>query len=338
MHTFLKFCSKLPSDIKNRTSRSIEHLLSHNVEDCLSLIGLKTRKLISPLLRKAYRNHVPYDIIKDNACHLADNGKGRIYAVTHRQKEDIIISMIAADDSAYVLFGGLDIALNTFNGLGLWAYGIILVNRDDKKSRNAAYNKMKYVLSHGGNIILFPEGYFNIADDGEMDETHGADSHNSDSWLVQDLNLGAFKLAQETGSEIVPIVLHYDETEGNKCYYHRGRPMKVERQDDILEKKDLLLSSMNTEYYRLIEKYSAYSRNELESSGVSLKKQNTKRVEQLLEVCEVPNIGYKMDMADEKRIGKARNKKHLITPKQAFAHLNHIAPTVKNAFLFKNRI
>ncbi len=281
---------------------------------------------------------MPYEIIKDTVVPLEKTQKGRIYAVNHRQKEDIIISMQAADDSAYVLFGGLDIALNSMNGLGLWAYGMILVNRNDKSSRQAAYNKMKYVLQNGGNIILFPEGYFNIADDGEMDLCHGADSHNSDSWLVQDLNLGAFKLAQETDCEIVPIVLHYDETNGNKCFCYRGQPMAVKNDDDIISKKDELLTAMQTEYYNLIEKYSSYSRSQLEADGTSLKFKNQQQITHILKECEIEATGYNMDMVEEKIIGKARNKKHLVTYRQAFEHLGSIKPDINNAFLFRNKI
>ena len=338
MYRFFNFCKKLPLDLKNKTSRSIDYLLSPKVEDCLSCTTLKIRKLISPILRKAYRKHVPYEIVKDTSVPLEKGKKGRIFAVNHRQKEDIIISMIAADDSAYVLFGGLDIALDTMNGLGLWAYGMILIDRDDKQSRTAAYSKMKYVLENGGNIILFPEGYFNIADDGEKGIVHGADGHNSDSWLVQELNIGAFKLAQETGCEMVPIILHYDETDSHICYTHRGQPFKVAKNEDVFCKKDEFLTIMQTEYYKLIEKYSAYNRSELESTEESLKQQNDNWIKHLLKVVEIDHTGYKMDMDEEKRIGKARNKKHIVTHKEAFEHLENIVPTIKNAFLFKNRI
>ena len=338
MKNFLKFVTKLPSDIKNKTSRSIEHLLSHRVEDCITMAGIAVRRFISPALRKSYRKHVSYEIIKDTAVPLEKAKKGRIYAVTHRQKEDIIISMIAVDDSAYVVFGGTDIALDTMNGLGLWAYGIILIDRKDAASRKAAYNKMKYAIEHGANVTIFPEGYFNIADDGEADTVHGADGHNSDSWLVQDLSLGAFKLAQETGCEIVPVVLHYDETKGNNCYYHRGQPFSVAEEDDVLEVKDRFLTAMNTEYYRLIEKYSTYKRKDLEADGVSLKKKNTAHIANLLKVCEIEHTGYKMDMAEEKLIGKAKNKKHIVTPKEAFAHLEKVALSEKNIFLYREKI
>lgn len=337
MNYFQEFCRKLPNDIKNKTSHSIEHLLSNNIQDCLSVAGIAVRKAISPALRKAYRKHIRYSLVADSAVPLPQSNKGRIFAATHRQKDDIIISMCVADCSAYTVFGGTEIALDTLNGLGLWAYGIILVNRNDKISRQSAYNKMKYVIEHGGNIIIYPEGYFNIADDGEMDDVHGADGHNSDSWLVQELNLGAFRLAQETGCEIVPMVLHYDETDGKVCYTHRGTPFTVAETDDIISKKDQLLAYMQTEYYKLIEKYSAYSRNQLEENGTSLKHQHQQWTSHQLKRVEISHTGYKMDMASEKQIGKAKTKKHVVTYKEAFAHIKDIVPSAKNAFIFRNK-
>ena len=74
MKVLLNFAKKLGTDIKNRTSYSIDYLLSHRVEDCLSVGG---------------------------------------------------------------------IALDTFNGVGLWAYGMILIDRDNPHSRKSAYDKIK---------------------------------------------------------------------------------------------------------------------------------------------------------------------------------------------------
>ena len=80
-----------------------------------------------------------------------------------------------------------------------------------------------YVIEHGGNIIIYPEGYWNFADDGQADERHLADGHNSESWLMQDINIGILRLAKETGCEIVPTILHYDEVGKKRCYAHRGK-------------------------------------------------------------------------------------------------------------------
>ena len=335
MKQLTKLLPQLLNDIKNSTSHSIAYLLSDNVADCLSASGIFLRKLGAPVLRKFYKKYIRHKIITDCAAPLPKNKNGHIFAINHQQKDDIIIAMHGAGAPGYVLFGGLDIALETGNGLGLWAYGTILIDRNSKTSRKSAYEKMKYVLQHGGNIFVYPEGYWNIADDGEMDEFHGADSHNSDSWLVQNLNMGIFRLSQETGCDIVPVILHYDDTSDTVCYTYRDDPFTVSPTDDVFERKDRFTTIMNTAYYNLIEKYSSYSRHRLEAGGLTLKQQNDLYIRQLLDETAIQHTGYKMDMASEKRIGKARTKQHVVTAREAFAHMKNIKPTVKNAFLFR---
>ena len=94
---------------------------------------------------------------------------------------------------------------------------------------------------------------------------------------------------------------------------------------------------MHTEYYKLIEKYSSYSRKELEKDGRSLKQHNDAWIKHLLEVVEIPRTGYKMDLLNEKRIGKAKNKMHIVTAEEAFAHIKDISPTLNNAFVFRDK-
>ena len=62
---------------------------------------------------------------------------------------------------------------------------------------------------------------------------------------------------------------------------------------------------------------------------------NRQHIEHILKDCEIPHTGYKMDMAEEKLMGKARNKTHIVTAKEAFAYLEYIIPTRNNAFLFR---
>ncbi len=323
--------------LKNKNSHSLEYLLSNNVEDCLSVAGIALRKITAPILRAAYKKHISHRVVIDSTSPLAKSKKGRIYAVNHRQKDDIIISMLVSGTSAYTVFGGTEIALDTLNGLGLWLYGMIMIDRSSKASRQSAYAKMKYVIENGGNIIIYPEGYWNIADDGEKDLHHGADSHNSESWLIQDFSMGIFRLAEETGCEIVPVVLHYDETCEKVCYAHRGAPVTMSAHDNMFEKKDKLITAMQTEYYNLIEKYSFYNRKTLESCGKSLRQQNEELKKSYIKETEIPSTGYIMDMVKEKLIGKARVKRHIVTTTEAFAHLTDIQPNRSNAFLFRKR-
>lgn len=82
----------------------------------------------------------------------------------------------------------------------------------------------------------------------------------------------------------------------------------MEKNDDVFQKKDRFLTIMHTEYYRLIEKYSSYNRNELEKPGQSMKQQNDAWIKHLLEVVEISRTGYKMDLLNEKnRQGQKQN-------------------------------
>ena len=186
---------KIISDIINGSSHSVDFLLRENPHDCLSVMGIHIRKCIAPFLRLVYRTQTPYKIRINHRVPLSHTNKGRIFALNHRQGDDIVAGANVVGKSAYIVFGNKYLALDTTNSLGLWAYGMILLDRDNKSNRNHTYHKMKYVLEHGGNIIIYPEGYWNLADNGEADNRHGADGHSSENWLIQDLTL-AFSVLQ----------------------------------------------------------------------------------------------------------------------------------------------
>ena len=81
MKVLLNFAKKLGTDIKNRTSYSIDYLLSHRVEDCLSVGGIALRKAISPILRTAYRHHIDYKVIVDQSAPLKISSKSKSASV-----------------------------------------------------------------------------------------------------------------------------------------------------------------------------------------------------------------------------------------------------------------
>lgn len=329
--------ANLISDIRNGSSHSVDFLLKEDVQDCLSVSGIRVRKFFAPLLRLVYRTQTPYKIRIDHREPLTYTKKGRIFAINHRQGDDIVTGANVAGQSAYIVFGNKYLSLDTTNGLGLWAYGMILLDRDNKTNRHNTYDKMKYVLEHGGNIIIYPEGYWNLDDNGEADERHGADGHNSENWLIQDFNIGIFRLAQETGCEIVPTVLHYDEHGKKVCYGRRGKVITVKADDDIFEKKEQLLTVMRTMYYEMMEKYSSYMRTELESNGQTIYEQWKELKKNLVKDCDIDRTGYHLDLADEKRIGKAKVANPVTAQTDAFSHLQHLKLCKENAFLFRKR-
>lgn len=325
-------------DLKNSTSHSVDYLLSDDVESTLSINGMKIRKLFAPILRMIYKTQTKYKLIKEKDLEDNKKIKGKIFIVNHRQADDIVLGANAIGESGYIVFGNKYLALETTNGLGLWAYGMILLDRDNDLNRKNTYNKMKYVIEHGANIIIYPEGYWNLDDNGLADERHGSDLHNSENWLIQDFNIGAFRLAKETGCAIIPSVLHYDEVDKKRCYSQKGKAFYIGKDDDVFEKKDEILAAMTTMYYNLMEKHSTYERSDLEKDGISLKEQWQQLKKELVADCDIPSIGYKLDLADEKKIGKAKVKNDIVSNEEAFAHIDRLEPSKKNAFLLSKRL
>lgn len=328
---------KIIYDIKNKSSYSVDFILKEDISSCLSCAGIYIRKIFAPVLRLGYRTQTKYKIKIIHREKLIHSKKGRIFAINHRQGDDIVIGANVVNRSAYFVFGNKYLALDTTNGWGLWAYGIILLDRNNKNSRNGTYNKMKYILEHGGNIIIYPEGYWNLDDNGEADECHSADSHNSENWLIQDFNIGIFRLAQEIGCEIVPTVLHYDEHRKNVCYGVRGKAISVDINDDIFEKKEQILCIMRTMYYDLMEKYSSYSREELECDGRTIYQQWEELKEDLVRACDIQRTGYHLDLKHEKKIGKAKVVNSVSTASEVFQFMHRLQPCKENAFLLKNK-
>ena len=95
---------------------------------------------------------------------------------------------------------------------------------------------------------------------------------------------------------------------------------------------------MTDMYFYLMEKYSTYSRQFLESNGQTLKEQWEILKRQLIADCDIDRIGYKLDLADEKLIGKAKVVKHITTNEDAFEHLNDIEVKSETAFLLSKRL
>ncbi len=327
--------ANLISDIRNGSSHSVDFLLKEDVQDCLSVSGIRVRKFFAPLLRLVYRTQTAYMIKIDHREPLSCSKKGRIFAINHRQGDDIVAGANVVNKSAYIVFGNKNLSLDTTNGLGLWAYGMILLDRDNITNRHCTYDKMKFVLEHGGNIIIYPEGYWNLDDNGEADERHGADGHNSENWLIQDFNIGIFRLAQETGCVIVPTVLHYDEHKKKICYGRRGKAFTVHPDDNVFAKKEELLTIMRTMYYEMMEKYSSYKRAELEIGEKSIYEQWEELKKKLIADCDITRTGYHLDLADEKRIGKAKVANPVTTQAEAFLHLQDLKLCKENAFLYR---
>lgn len=95
---------------------------------------------------------------------------------------------------------------------------------------------------------------------------------------------------------------------------------------------------MRNMYFALMEKYSSYKRTLLEAEGISLRAQWKTLGESLCRACDIPRIGYRLNLADEKRIGKAKVANSVTTYSKAFEHLGMLIPCKENLFLLRKTV
>jgi 1-acyl-sn-glycerol-3-phosphate acyltransferase len=72
----------------------------------------------------------------------------------------------------------------------IYKRGSILLDRNDKKSRQDSFRKMKKVLEMGMDMCIYPEG-----------------TRNRTALPLKDFHDGAFRLAVETGAPIIPTLI-----------------------------------------------------------------------------------------------------------------------------------
>lgn len=93
----------------------------------------------------------------------------------------------------------------------IYKRGSILVDRNDKKSRQDSFRKMKNVLQMGMHMCIYPEG-----------------TRNKTNLPLKEFHDGAFKLAKETGVSIIPALIFNTKKilpPGKTFYFH---PAKME--------------------------------------------------------------------------------------------------------------
>lgn len=217
-------CKKKPEE-KGRYNSCFEYILSNDPKECISKNGLRMRKLISPLVRQ-----VAYKLSGTKLIRVCDTPlpKGpKIFALTHTYSyEDAACGLKAVDEQAYLMTNARRELLYTSDGYALWATGTILIDRLDKENRAAAVDKAVRVLNMGGNVLIFPEGVWNM----------------SQALLVLKLYSGVARMAKGAHVPVIPIAtMMY----GEQFFVNRGEAINLyeyTQEDGLLLLRDTLAS------------------------------------------------------------------------------------------------
>lgn len=216
----------------------LQHLKKATIENFASDFGIRIRRLVNPLLRRVLKVCAKRKIIVEEYPTLSPN-KPYIFASTHSFDEDVISNLVAIDRNAWILFGTTNQLEYNRQVYAAWLNGLIYIDRCNTESRRSSVEKMERILRSGSSILMFPEGGYN----------------NSENLLVQKLFAGAYTVARDTDTPVIPVAV-FNEYNTDTVYIYAEKPLNLGK----LEKGaalQTLRDEMGTLTYRAIEEHTA---------------------------------------------------------------------------------
>ena len=238
-----KFNKKSILELRKMTIEEIEkyymELRKYEYENNIPLKNIELRKKIHMLLLELIKidrvlSHEKLEVIGDKRD-VTDAPK--IYACTHIGGNDIQRTFEAIKEHAYLFLGDPKEAYIDVNGVILKLNGIIPLETHNKEDRKIAYHRACELLNKGGNLLIYPEGAWNL-------------SYNLP---VMKLFTGVARMANETHADIIPVAIEqYD----NQFYVNIGKNIKYDKDksSDIKSVNEELRDAMSTLKWEIWEK------------------------------------------------------------------------------------
>lgn len=159
-------------------------------------LSIKIRKIIHPILFSLANSKIKYKVIKDSKYNgktsSFSNNRPLIFVCNHTTSYDIPIALKAIKEHTF-LFAGKQ-PLEKIDELFFNLNGTIYVDRKNKEDMKLSKDAMIETLKKKRNILVFPEGTWNL----------------TDSNLMHEMKWGIIEVAQKSNALIVPMVLNYD--------------------------------------------------------------------------------------------------------------------------------
>ena len=287
----------------------LEYLLDNNPSKTVSKKGLAFRRMLNPVFNKIIPLKTPDKLQILSRAKMPDN-RPIIFAATHGFREDVDNSLLTLGRHAYILVGSLEQFFKTTDGILAWANGVILVDRTDKESRKASKEKMIHLLKMGGNVIMFPEGTWNL----------------SPNQLVAGIFPGVYDTAKESGALVAPVATH---RHGEMVYSILGNAFDITRYERSRGVK-ILRDKMATLKWRIMEKVLPVTRRETLPTGEEAKLYWQHQIKDLKD--EVDFFEHELE---EQSVYRHKDITHI---EKAFEFMKRMLPHHKNAFLFNKKL
>lgn len=190
---------------------------------------------------------------------------------------------------------------------GLKLNGVIPLETGDREDRKVAYYRSIELLEHGGNLLIYPEGAWNI----------------SPNLIVMKIFNGTVRIAKETGAEIIPIAI---EQYNNNFYFNIGENYVIPKNSSksVVELNNELRDKLTTLKWEILESQPLLERSQIPSNYF------TTFQDEIVGRC---NYGYGFSKEDALR--ESFHDKNVITEEEVFAFLESLEINKDNAFLLK---
>lgn len=276
----------------------------HKNNEPIRGIGWRKRihRLVNGLIRLSCElSGLKLTVIGD---HRSKTNRPVIYACTHIGRYDVEMAQLIANAPNYIFMGDPGELYKRPDGIILFLRGTLYADTAYRDDCHIGKENAIRLLKQGGNLLIYPEGAWNI----------------TENQVVMPLFPGTAEIAIRTGAEIVPIAI---EQYSRQYYANIGENISPAGYD-LPQKQsltDLLRDTLCTLKWEIWEQFPVTSRTSLPVDAAE---------QYLTGIMSQSENGYTVD-----EIIRTRFHQKETTPEEAFAHLEKLVPSRKNAFLFR---
>ena len=233
----------------------------------------------------------------------------KIFACTHIGGNDIQRTLQVIKEPAYLMLGDPGILYKKLIYQGLKLNGVIPLETKNRLDRKVAYNRSIELLKNGGNLLIYPEGAWNV----------------SPNEIVMKTFVGTVRMAKETGAYIVPIAV---EQYGKNFYFNIGKNYGIASNSNKNENElnNELRDKLATLKWQIMETQKMVKRDSIPDNYIN------KFQSDIVEKC---NYGYGFSLEDA--LSEKFHDKTVISEDEVFSFLNNLNINKNNAFLLRNK-
>lgn len=294
----------------NEINKYYRELRKYKYENNIELKGIKIRKNIHALMMIILK--IDRILKKEKIIILKDkrlpHNKPVIFAATHIGGNDIERVFEAIKEHAYIMLGDPGIVYVNEIGLTLNLNGFLPLDTRNKLDRKIAYDRSIELLKKGGNLLIFPEGAYNVFE----------------NLPVMKIFPGAVKMSRTLECDIIPLAIEqYNDT----FFVNIGENISFSKEESLkdanLRLRDIL-ATLKWEIweYQELAKRSSYSKEFCQNFRQSVVDRDDYG-EYVYTLQDIYDTMY--------------HEKNEISEEEVFSCLNNVNINTNNAFVLKLR-